>query len=70
MRGLPSPIAAAVCAPLPAPQPVLDMGRNIRTTVKPSRKKAAAGAGGSGSGGPGQAGGAQRLERPVVNCLR
>ena len=57
-------------------QPVLDMGPNIRTTVKPAKKKAvpaaaAAGAAGGGGGGGGtQSGVGKQLERPVVNCLR
>lgn len=52
-------------------QPVLDMGRNIRTTVKPARKKAsAAGAAASGTGAAVSQTGANRaLAKPVVNCL-
>ncbi|KAL4854996.1 Activating signal cointegrator 1 [Chlorella vulgaris] len=52
-----------------APQPpILDMGPNIRTTVKPARKKAAGG-GGSGSASQQPLSGVKALAKSTVNCL-
>lgn len=49
----------------PHMQPLLDMGRNVAVTVKPSKKKGGGGEAGSSSG----SGAAKSLANPVVNCL-